>query len=94
MSPQRIMSEVDTHAYSLLISIWILKDVAVPNHVTGGTRLFVRINKEQNVIFKWKALHSQDVHIFVFKYGEIHILYIYISYVDTILNFVVINLVQ
>jgi len=92
MSPQRIMSEVDTHAYSLLISICILKDVAVPKHVTGGTRLFVRINKEQNVIFKWQALHSQDVRICIFKYSEIHIAYI--SYVDTILHFVVINLVQ
>lgn len=76
MSPQRIMSEADTHAYSLLISICILKDVAVPNHVTRGTRLFVRINKEQHVFFKWQALHSQDVHICIFKYGEIHILYI------------------
>lgn len=60
----------------MLISIRILKDVAVPKHITGGTRLYVRINKEQNVIFKWQALHSEDVHICVFKYTEIHILYI------------------
>jgi hypothetical protein len=58
-------------------------DVAVPNHVRGGTRLFVRINKEQNVIFKWQALHSEDAHICVYKYSEIHI--IYISYVNMVL---------
>lgn len=42
-------------------------------------KLFGRVNKEQNLIFKWQALHSDDVHICVFKYSEIHI--IYISYV-------------